>query len=315
MCWLLTVQARQDVGPQITRVVVSTVAKVRDVDAMAAEVHDLVKYVEHVFQMREVMKLRKVWEDDRQAKVTEAIAKAMKEWDDEHYPRLLQATWGWHPLYTAYVGNPLCFEFRPPYPLCHSIVEASDVHELVLQRTNVTRIYPVPWSVLLLRCFLKFHTKLPPVVSHPINGSSIANVTKWTRLAHADEGDGSRAWELATTYLKVDGFIVFAGARPVQTLQQWVTEVDDAIQDLINLSTEWWSELHMWCNSVRFRAAQDMAFHDRQAWCKAWLIRDQPPSYTPPLACYEDWLQHREDVDIGYVFANPGMVWGLCTVT
>ena len=109
-------QARQDVGPGITDVVVSTVGKLHEVNAMAAEVHALVKYVEHVFQMREVMKQRKLWEDDRQAKVTEAIAKAMKEWDDEHYPRLLQATWGWHPFYTAFVANPLCFDFRPPLP-------------------------------------------------------------------------------------------------------------------------------------------------------------------------------------------------------
>ena len=174
-------QARQDVGPGITDVVVSTVGKVHEVNAMGAEVHALVKYVEHVFQMREVMKQQKLWEDDRQAKVTEAIAKAMKEWDDEHYPRLLQATWGWHPFYTAFVANPLCFDFRPPYPLSHSIVEGSDVHEMVLQRNNVTRIYHVPWSVLLIRCFLTFHTNVPPVVSHPTNGQCYGVVKTCTR--------------------------------------------------------------------------------------------------------------------------------------
>lgn len=155
---------------------------------------------------------------------------------------------------------------------------------------------------------------MPPVVSHLTNGSSVANVTEWSRLAQDLESSGSRAWQLATTFLKREGFLVFAGARPVQTLEQWVTEVDDGIRDLINPSTEWWEELHMWCNSIRFRAVQDMAFHDRQAWCKAWMIRDQPPSPTSPLVCYDGWLQHREDLDIGYVLANPGMFRWKCTL-
>ena len=110
----MLMQARPDVGPQITEVVVATISKVHDAAAVAAEVDALVKYVEHTFLMREVMKERKQWEDDRQAKVTEAIARAMKAWDDEHYPRLLQATWGWHPFYSAFVANPLCLDFTPP---------------------------------------------------------------------------------------------------------------------------------------------------------------------------------------------------------
>ena len=72
-------QAKADVGPQITEVVVSSVSKVGDETAMEAEVDALVKYVGHTFQMQEVMKQRKEWEDDRQAKVTDAIARAMKE--------------------------------------------------------------------------------------------------------------------------------------------------------------------------------------------------------------------------------------------
>ena len=279
---------------------------------MQSEVAALLKYVDHSFQMREVMKQRKEWEDVRQAKVTDAIARAMKEWDDKHYSQLLQATWGWHPFYHAFVANPLCVDFTPPYPLSHSIVEGSDAQGLVLQHSNVTRVYPVPWSVLLLRCFLKYHTVLPPVVSHPTNGATAAHVTEWASLAQPVEGQGSRAWRLAISYLKEEGFIVFAGARPVQSQDQWVAEVDDATQDLINLRPEWMEELTTWCNSTRFRALQDMALHDRQAWLKAWIIRDQPTHPSPPLACYGSWLQHREDLDIGYVLANPGMVLLFC---
>jgi hypothetical protein len=110
-------QARPDVSPLITQTVVNTVGKVHDPTAVAAEIDALLVYVEHILVMREVKKQRKQWEEDRQTKVTEAIAVAMKEWDDLHYPRLLQATWGWHPFYCAFVANPLCVEFRPPYPL------------------------------------------------------------------------------------------------------------------------------------------------------------------------------------------------------
>ena len=66
--------------------------------------------------MWEVMKQQRQWDYDRQAKVSEAIAKVMKEWDDEHYPHLLQATWGLHPFYSMFVANPLYATFRPPIP-------------------------------------------------------------------------------------------------------------------------------------------------------------------------------------------------------
>ena len=176
---LMLMQARPDVGPQLIEVVIATVSKVHDGAAVAAEVGAFVKYVKHTFLMQEVMKQRKQWVDDRQAKVNEAIARAMKAWDNEHCPRLLLATWEWHPFYASFVANPLCHDFTPPYPLHHSIVEASDVHALVLQQSHVTRVYPVPWSVLLLRCFLKYHTLSAPVVSHPSNDSIIPNVTEW----------------------------------------------------------------------------------------------------------------------------------------
>lgn len=300
-------QARPDVTPQITEVVVGTVNKAHDGVAMAAEVVALVKYVEHTFLVREAMRQRKQWEDDRQGKVTEAIGRAMKEWDDLHYPRLLLATWGWHPFYSSFVANPLCKDFIPPYPLYHTVVEGSDVRDVVLQQSHVTRIYPVPWSILLIRCFLQYHTLLPPVVLHPSNGCTVANVTEWAKLAQAFDGEGGRAWRLAIGYLKKEGFLVFAGARPVQSRDQWVAEVDDATRDLINPTCEWWAELHMWCNSTRFRAVQDMAVHDRQTWIKAWMIRDRPPLGSPHLECYERWLLHREDLDIGDVLANPGI--------
>ena len=92
---------------------------------------------------------------------------------------------------------------------------------------------------------------------------------------------------------------------------QWVAQVDDATQDFIKGLPEWWTELHAWCNATRFRAVQDMAFHDRQTWLKAWVIRDQPLDSSAPLACYDQWLQHREYLDIGYVLANPGNFYGI----
>ena len=304
---LLLMQARADVGPAITQLVVAAVTKAPDEVALAQEIDALVKYVEHTLLMQQVMKQRKQWEEDRQAKVDEAIARAMKEWDDEHYPRFLHCTWGWHPFYSSFVSNPLCANFRPPFPLDHSVVEGWDVHALLLQQSHVQRVYPVHWSVLLLRCFLKYHRVLPPLVSHPSTGSTVANVLEWVKLAQEVVGDGSRAWRLATTYLKEEGFLVFAGARPVESRDQWVAEVDDAIEDLRNGSAEWWAELDMWCNSTRMRAVQDMAAHDKQLWLSAWVIRDRPVDFSRPLACYERWLQHREDLDIGYVLARPGI--------
>lgn len=301
-------QARPEVGPLMTNTVVATVSKVNDPAAVNDEIDALLKYVEHTLLMREVKRQRKQWEDDRQAKVTEAISKAMKDWDAEHYPHLLDATWGWHPFYSAFVANPICASFKPPFPLQHSCAEGWDVHSLLLQQSHVQKVYPVPWSVLLIRCFLKYRGVSPPLVSHPSNGSTVANVTEWSKLARELEGSGARAWLDATKYLKHEGFLLFAGARPVDSQEQWVGDVDDAIQDFILGTPEWWTELHTWCNSTRFRAVQDMAFHDRETWLEAWAIRDRPPDSSPPIACYEHWLRHREDLDIGYVLANPSTV-------
>lgn len=303
---LMVMQAKPEVTPAITETVVVIVSKVNDASAIALEIGALIRYVEHTLAMREIKTQRKKWEEDRQAKVTVAISRAMKEWDDAHYPSLLLATWGWHPFYLSFVANPLCSSFRPPYPLQHSYAEGWDVHSLLLQQSHVHKVYPVPWSVLLIRCFLRYHVTTPPLVSHPSLGCSVSNVVEWSKLAQSADGDGSRAWQLARRYLKQECFLLFAGARPVDSNEQWVAEVDDAIQDLINGTPEWWAELDTWCNTTRFRAVQDMAFHDRQTWLKAWVIRDKPPDSSAPLACYDQWLQHREDLDIGYVLANPG---------
>ena len=252
------------------------------------------------------MKQHKQWEEERQAKVSAAIAGAMKHWDETHYPRLLAATWGWHPFYPTFVANPLCSNFRPEYPLFNSVVEGSHVHNMLLQQCHVERVYPVPWSVLLLRCFLKYHRLLAPLISHPFSGATINNVTGWLKLADEAEGPGWRAWHLAINYLKEEGFIVFVGAKEVDSKHQWVAELDVARMDLKDPNPHWWAELQRWCQSTQIRAVQDMAFHDKASWLNAWVIRDQPTTSLAPLSCYDRWLQHREDLDIGYVLANPG---------
>ena len=273
---------------------------------MVTEIASLINYVKDIFLKREVVKQRKLWEEDRQRKIAEVIAKAMKQWDDENYSRLLEATWGWHPFYLSFVANPLCATLRPSYPLSHSVVEAWDVHALLLQQSHVKRVYPVPWSVLLLRCFLKFYNVSSGLLSHPSNGFTDAHVTKLLKLAEQLCSFGSHAWQVATKFLKEEGFVNFAGARPVDSHEQWVADVEVAWKVLRNPDAQWWAELRMWCNSIHFRAVQDMAFHDKDLWVKAWMIRDRPSMPSPPLAGYERWLQYREDVDVGYAYANPG---------
>ena len=274
--------------------------------ALTAEIDALCHYIHHVCNMREVIKQRKQWDEDRQTRISDAIATAMKEWDNEHYPRLLEATWGWHPFYISFVSNPLSRDFRPSYPLHHSVVEGSNVHALLVQQPSVQKVYPVPWCVLLLRCFLKYHSGLPPVLSHPLTGGTDHNVREWLRLAEDVDGTGSRAWHLAKTYLKEEGFLMFAGARSVDSQREWVAEVEDAWSHLRNSTPTWWAELRGWCNSTQIRACQDMAFHDKQAWLNAWVIRDRPTTPSAHLICYERWLRHREDLDIGYILAQPG---------
>ena len=302
----LLLQARAEVTLDIIEAVGGLVSQIEDANVVAFEIESLLIYVQHVFQMREVVKERKLWEDTRLQKVGDATAKAMKQWDEKHYPRLLQATWGWHPFYSAFLANPLCATFIPAYPLSHSAPEGWDTHECILKQSLITKVYPVPWSVLLLRCFLKYYTILPPVLLHPQHGLTGANLTTWLKLADAVDGDGRRAWQLATTYLKEDGFITFAGARPVESQQQWIADVEAAWRDLRNPTPQWWTELRHWCNSTQFRALQDMAFHEKQMWMKAWVIRDPPTEPSAPLARYEQWVQYREDLDIGYVLASPG---------
>ena len=307
MSMRLLLQAKPDVGPIITKTVVAAVSKAGDEAALASEIGALLNYVQYRLLTLNVAKQRKQWDVDREAKVAAAISEAMKKWDDQHYPRLLEATWGWHPFYRAFVANPVCYNFRPAFPLYHSIVEGLHVHSMLLQQTQVDRIYPVPWSVLLLRCFLKFHSLLYPVISHPVSGGSVSNVTRWLQHAEDPNADGWRSWNLAFRYLKEEGSLVFAGARPVDSRQQWLAELDVARGELKNPSQAWWAEFRVWCQSTQFRAVQDMAFHDKPAWLNAWVIRDQAASSLETLACYERWLQHREDIDIGYVLASPGI--------
>jgi hypothetical protein len=301
-------QSKPEITPLITEVVVGLISDSENATRMDLETAALLTYVQHIFVMREVVKERKQWEDDRQKKVSDAIAKAMKQWDDEHYPRLLQATWGWHPFYSSFLANPLCASFIPPYPLSHSPVEGWDVREVLLQQSHVKKVYPVPWSVLLLRSFLKYYSLLPPVLLHPQNGLTGANIGKWLGFAKDADGEGSRAWQQATTFLKGEGFVLFAGARPVDSLHQWAADVEAAWRQLRNPSPQWWAELRQWCNSTQFRAVQDMAFHEQQQWISAWVLRDPPNGQSRSLACYERWLQYREDLDIGYLCANPGKI-------
>ena len=309
-------QKKSEVTPPITQAVVDVVSRMDEAaTAVDEELHALTTYVQHIFIMQDVVKARKQWEDNRQKKVSAAIAKAMKDWDDEHYPRLLQATWGWHPFYSSFLANPVCVKFIPTYPLSHSAVEGWDASEVVLQQTQVKRVYPVPWSVLLLRCFLKYHILEPPILLHPQTGLIGANIAEWLRVAKESVGEGWRTWQRAISHLKGEGFLLYAGARPVDSQHQWVAGVEDAWRDLRNPSRQWWAELRHWCNTTQFRAIQDMAKHDKQTWIRAWVIRDPPSAPAPPLARYERWLQFREDIDIGYILAQPGKHCGLLVVT
>ena len=140
---------------------------------------------------------------------------------------------------------------------------------MVVEHCHVERIYPVPWSILLLRCFLKYHRASAPLVAHPDTGCTPANVAKWLKLAEEVDADGLSVWHLAATYLREEGLFLFAGARPVDSQDQWVDEVNDVIQDLLTGKPEWHAELHLWCHSTRFRAVRDMAFHEPQTFMKA----------------------------------------------
>ena len=76
----------------------------------------------------------------------------MKRWDDDNNPRMLEVTWSWHPFYPSFVNNPIYATFKVVFPLLHSFGEGADVHAVVLANSHVRRIYPVPWSVMLI-CF------------------------------------------------------------------------------------------------------------------------------------------------------------------
>lgn len=71
-------QARPDVRPTITDNVVATINRVGDEAGLGSEINALVNYIQHMFHMRNVLKQRKQWDEDRQAKIVAAIAAAMK---------------------------------------------------------------------------------------------------------------------------------------------------------------------------------------------------------------------------------------------
>lgn len=77
------------------------ISKIDDAPAVATKIVALLTYVHDIFLRREVVKQRKQWDNDRQNKIGETIVKAMKQWDNENYPRMLQATWGWHLFYPS----------------------------------------------------------------------------------------------------------------------------------------------------------------------------------------------------------------------
>jgi hypothetical protein len=96
--WVLCVdamQAKPHVTPVIEKMVVAAMSQVDEEAALQSEIGALCHYVQHTVESRGVMKQRKQWEERyRQAKINAIISRAMKEWDMEHFPRLLEATWG-----------------------------------------------------------------------------------------------------------------------------------------------------------------------------------------------------------------------------
>ena len=62
----------------MTETVVATISKVGDASGVTAEIDALLNLVQHMFAQCNVMRQRKQWEEDRQAKISSAIALAMK---------------------------------------------------------------------------------------------------------------------------------------------------------------------------------------------------------------------------------------------
>jgi hypothetical protein len=55
---------------------------------------------------------------------------------------------------------------------------------------------------------------------------------------------------IGTIYLKDEGFVLFASARPVNSHEQWVAYVEGTWKDLRNPDAQWWAELRMLYNSI-----------------------------------------------------------------
>ena len=89
-------QAKPEVTTPITRTVAAVVNKIHDAPALATEIVALVTYVQNIFVRRDVGNQQKQWEDERTRNIGEVVARVMKQWDDDNYPPMLQATWSWH---------------------------------------------------------------------------------------------------------------------------------------------------------------------------------------------------------------------------
>ena len=69
-------QDKPDIGPAMKESVVATFRRLGDGSGVESEIDALLNYGQHVFNMRNVLKQRKQWDEDRQAKITSAIALA-----------------------------------------------------------------------------------------------------------------------------------------------------------------------------------------------------------------------------------------------
>ena len=130
----------------------------------------------------------------------------MKRWDDDNYLRMLQVTWSWHLFYPSFVNNLICIIFKHAFSLLHSIGKGADIHVVVLGHSHVRKVYHVFWSVLLIRCFLKFYNLKSFLLSHPWDGVTDAHVTAWLKFGGKNDGFGSHVWQLTTRHLKEEGF-------------------------------------------------------------------------------------------------------------
>lgn len=91
--WLLCLmQVKPHVTPVFTKMVVAAMSQVDDNVIFQFQIDVVCHYIQHTDVSCEVMTQLKQWDDDRHAKINDVISKAMKELDNKHYLRLLEAT-------------------------------------------------------------------------------------------------------------------------------------------------------------------------------------------------------------------------------